>query len=105
VFLLGITKYFCRFVLSNWNKPVAVTTKTMKIQVQIEAYKIKISEPMISDTYYVLEENGVFHIESNNGYCTYGTDGEKTIESAIRRVKKMIKNYFIDRCEDNPKGW
>lgn len=78
----------------------------MKPVVKLESFKIKISEPQINDVYFIEQgDNGRFYITSNNGYNGYEGDGHKDIEQSIKHVKNMIKTYFEDRCEPNPKGW
>ncbi len=78
----------------------------MKIQTTLQSTRIKISEPMISDVYFIeQDDNNRFYITSENGYNGYEGDGHKELEQAIKHVKSMIKNYFADRCEPNPKGW
>tara|TARA_R110000868_G_scaffold263358_1_gene521981 strand:+ start:174 stop:413 length:240 start_codon:yes stop_codon:yes gene_type:complete len=79
----------------------------MKISTKIGYEKITISEPMISDVYQIEknDETGKFFICSENGYNSCGIVEYSDLEKAIQHVKKTIKNYFIDRGEDNPKGF
>lgn len=79
----------------------------MKIQTKIGYNKITISEPMIQDVYIieVNEESGKFYAWSENGYSTWGFMEFSDLDKAILHVKKVIKNYFIDRGQDNPKGF
>lgn len=77
----------------------------MKIQVTLQSTRIKITEPQIADTYYIVQadDNKRFYISSDNGYNGY--DGFDDFEKAFKKVKHFIKNYFVARCEENPKGW
>lgn len=79
----------------------------MKIQTTLQSTRIKISEPMIADTYYIeqADDNKRFYITSDNGYNGYEGDGHETLEKALKIVKGYIKNYFVDRGEENPKGF
>ena len=79
----------------------------MKIQTKIGYNKITISEPMIDDVYTIEtnEQTGNFYISSENGYNSYGVVEYSDLDKTIKHVKNIIKNYFIDRCEDNPKGF
>lgn len=83
----------------------------MKVQIEILAYKIKVSEPMINDVYFIeqvgVEDNDLdFYIWSQNGYNGYEAGvGYKSLEAAIKHAKSIIKNYFLHRCEEAPKGW
>lgn len=79
----------------------------MKISTRILYRTIEISEPQIDDVYNIeqCEDTKRFYIVSDNGYNGYEGDGHKTLESAIKHCKKMIKDYFVNRCEPNPKGW
>jgi cystathionine beta-lyase family protein involved in aluminum resistance len=76
----------------------------MKIKTKIGYEKITITEPMICDVYTIElnEETEKFFIYSNKGYNTCGIVEYGDLDKAIQHVKKLIKNYFIDRCEDNP---
>ena len=79
----------------------------MKISTKIEYNRITVSEPQISDVYFIFQfkdESGFF-ATSDNGYDTRGSIELKTIEGALKHVKSVIKNYFLNRCENNPKGW
>jgi hypothetical protein len=79
----------------------------MKIQTKIGYSKITITEPMIADTYQIEqnEENGLFYIYSDNGYNTFGIVEFADLSKAIQYVKQIIKNYFLDRGLENPKGF
>ena len=79
----------------------------MKIQTKIGYGKVTITEPMISDTYQIEanEETNKFFIWSENGYNTCGIVEYTDLDKAISNVKKLIKTYFIDRGEENPKGF
>ncbi len=79
----------------------------MKIQTTIGYGKVTMSEPNIKDIYVIEqnEESGLFYIYSENGYNTYGIVEFSDLSKAVQLVKKIIKNYFIDRGEDNPKGF
>lgn len=79
----------------------------MKIQTKIGYNKVTISEPMIQDSYIIEtnEESGKFYIWSENGYDTFGIVEYLDLDKAILHVKKVIKNYFLDRGQDNPKGF
>lgn len=77
----------------------------MRTQTTILNGKIRISEPQISDVYFIEEDEGRFFITSENGYSGYEGEGFQKLEQSIRQVNKFIKMYFINRCEDNPKGW
>ena len=78
----------------------------MKIQTTLGYQEIKMTEAHINDTYCIFQnEDGAFYITSDNGYDNTCTEGHVTLEAAMKHVKNMIKNYFIDRCEPNPKGW
>jgi hypothetical protein len=79
----------------------------MKILTTLQNTRIKITEPSILDIYFIEQEEstGRFFITSENGYNGYEGEGHKQLEQAIKSVKSMIKNYFYDRGEENPKGW
>ena len=79
----------------------------MKIQTKIGYGKVTITEPMISDIYQIEqnEDTNKFFIWSKNGYNTRGCLEFADLDKAIQSVKKTIKNYFLDRGEDNPKGF
>jgi len=79
----------------------------MKIIQKITYNGISCTEERIEDTYFVQQsaETGKFFIISENGYNGYGISEFNDIESALKEVKKIIKNYFIDRGENNPKNW
>ena len=78
----------------------------MKISIILQTEKIKISEPNISDIYFIEQgDNNKFYITSDNGYNGYEGDGYYDLEKALKQAKNLIKNYFYDRSEDNPKGW
>lgn len=79
----------------------------MKIQTTLQSTRIKITEPSISDIYFIEQDetNNRFYITSDNGYNGYEGEGDLSLVSAINKVNKMIKNYFYDRGEENPKGW
>lgn len=78
----------------------------MKIQEKLHGSLITITEPMIADKYFIEQaEDGLFHITSSNGYSSYEGRGYNSLSKAIAEVRKMIKNYFLDRGEANPKGW
>ena len=79
----------------------------MKIQTEIGFGKLTITEPMIEDVYQI-EKNEVtekFYISSKNGYDTFGIVEYADLDKAIQHVRKIIKNYFIDRGEEPPKGF
>ncbi len=79
----------------------------MKINTIIGNERLIISEPQISDV-YIIEQDEVsklFYIWSENGYNTQGILEFKDLDKAIAKVKSVIKNYFLDRGEENPKGW
>lgn len=79
----------------------------MKISTTLQSTRIKITEPSISDIYFIEQDetNNRFYVTSDNGYNGYEGEGHKELEQAIKNVKSMIKNYFYDRGEENPKGW
>lgn len=79
----------------------------MKIQTTLQSTRVKITEPMIADTYYIeqADDNKRFYVTSDNGYNGYEGEGHEQLEQAIKNVKSMIKNYFADRSEENPKGF
>lgn len=79
----------------------------MKISTKIGYEKVTITEPMISDTYHIEEneETKMFFIWSENGYNSCGIVEYKELDKAITHVKRIVKNYFIDRGEDNPIGF
>ena len=79
----------------------------MNIQIKLQSTRIKISEPLIDDTYYIEQAdcNNRFYITSEKGYDGHDGKGLSSLEGAIKHVKKMIKDHFINRCEDNPEGW
>ena len=79
----------------------------MKIQTSIQIDSIRLTEPQIDDEYVIdkNEERGKFFIWSENGYNSAGLEEYAQLDAAIREVKKKIKNYFLSRCEPNPKGW
>ncbi len=78
----------------------------MKLTILIQSTRIKISEALIDDVYYIEQDaNNRFYITSSNGYNGYEGKGHKDLVQAINQVKKMIKNYFSDRCEVAPKGF
>jgi hypothetical protein len=83
------------------------TTEIMRIQTTLQSTRIKISEPMVADVYYIEQEddNKRYYIVSENGYNGYEGNGHATLEEALKNVKSMIKNYFVDRGEENPKGF
>jgi hypothetical protein len=58
------------------------------------------------EEYYIEQdfENKRFYVTSKHGYNGYEADGDKTITSAINKVNKMIKQYYFDRCLENPKN-
>lgn len=62
---------------------------------------------MINDAYQIEqnEETNKFYIWSENGYNTLGLIEYNDLDKAIQHVKKAIKTYFIDRCENNPNGF
>jgi len=78
----------------------------MKTVIKFQYSKIEITEPKISDVYFIEQaDDNKFYITSTNGYNGYEAEGYIDLEKAIKHVKEMIKMYFIDRCEENPKGW
>jgi len=79
----------------------------MKIQVTLSHNQIRITEPNVDDVYYIDQDkdNGRFFITSYKGYSGYQGKGFKNLEQALKYVKTLIKNYFIDRCEPNPEGF
>jgi len=79
----------------------------MKIQTTLQSTSIKITEPMIADIYYIeqADNNKRFYVTSDNGYNGYEGEGFSELEKAIKNVKGMIKNFFKDRGEENPKGF
>jgi len=77
----------------------------MKLNVNIHNSTVYIDEPSIEDSYRINKDGDTFHIESDNGYSTYEGGGFDSFEKAFKHVKKMITNYFVDRGEDEPKGW
>jgi len=81
--------------------------KKMKISTTLQSTRIKITEPSISDIYFIEQDetNNRFYVTSDNGYNGFEGEGFSSLVSAIHNVNKMIKNYFNDRCEENPKGW
>jgi len=81
--------------------------RDMKIQTKIGYGKVTITEPMIDDVYQIEqnEETNKFYIWSENGYNTLGIVEYADLDKAIQHVKKTIKTYFLDRGEENPKGF
>lgn len=79
----------------------------MKIQTKIGYGKVTITEPMIADAYHIEinEETSKFYIWSENGYNTMGIVEYLELDKAIQHIKKTIKTYFLDRGEENPKGF
>jgi hypothetical protein len=79
----------------------------MKIQTTLQSTRIKISEPMVADVYYIeqADDNKRFYVVSENGYNGYEANGHSTLEAALKQAKGLIKNYFADRGEENPKGF
>jgi homoserine trans-succinylase len=79
----------------------------MKLQTKINYDRVTITEPMIQDVYVIElnEETNKFYIFSHNGYNSCGIVEFAELDKAIQQVKKIIKNYFIDRGEENPKGF
>lgn len=79
----------------------------MTISTTLQSTMIKITEPSISDVYFIEQDetNNRFYVTSDNGYNGWEGDGHKELEQAIKNVKSMIKNYFYDRGEENPNGW
>lgn len=75
----------------------------MNIQYKIANKKIIIIEPQIKYAFFIeqLEEGNffVFRDMSDGGHIC------KTLPQAMKKVNKMIKNYFVDRCEPNPINW
>lgn len=66
----------------------------MKITTTLQNSRIKITEPSISDTYFIEQDetNGRFYITSDNGYNGFEGEGYTSLVSAINNVNKMIKN-------------
>lgn len=94
------------YLIHKYGIYLSAKANNMKIQTTLQSTRIKISEPMISDVYFIeQDDNNRFYITSDNGYNGYESDGHKELEQAIKHVKSMIKNYFADRSEPNPKGW
>jgi hypothetical protein len=78
----------------------------MKLNIEIGYGFITVKEPNIEDTYYIKGSSELgFYIQSDNGYDCQGIISHKSIDAAIKHVKKLIADYFIDRCEVEPKGW
>lgn len=76
------------------------------VKTTIEYQYVKVSHDMVPDWYKIEQsENGKFYITSNNGYNGYEGNGFPKIEVAIKCARKMILNYFIDRCENNPENF
>ena len=98
--------YICVIALRK-RITITINRETMNIQTTIQTDRIAITEARIDDTYYIEQaiDNNRFYVLSKNGYNGYEGDGFAGLDEAIRSVKKTIKNYFVDRCEDNPKGF
>lgn len=78
----------------------------MKLSITLQNEKIKISEPQINDVYFIeQDDNQRFYITSVNGYNGYEGAGHKSLEQSLSHVKKLVKDHFLNRCEENPKGW
>lgn len=79
----------------------------MELITNILSNRISITEDRIEDVYFISKsiESEKFYIWSDNGYCTLGILEFSDLEKAIKQVKSVIKNYFLDRGETNPKGW
>ena len=78
----------------------------MKILQTLESTRIKVTEPSISETYYIeQDDNNRFYVTSSNGLNGYEGQGHLTIEAALKYVKTSIKNYFLDRCLENPENF
>lgn len=78
----------------------------MNIKTTLQCTRIKISEAMVADVYYIEQgDNGRFYLISENGYNGYEGSGHTTLESALKQAKGYIKNYFADRGEKNPIGF
>jgi len=85
-----------------------VRTKTKKVNIKygICGNKVSVTEQMISDVYFIEQnEDGRFYITSENGYNGFDGNGFADLEFALKQVKKSIKDFFRDRCEDDPKEW
>lgn len=76
----------------------------MKLITNIGYTNISISEDNIEDVYFIEKtiESEKFYIWSKNGYSTLGILEFYDLEKAIKYVKKLIKNYFIDRANQIP---
>lgn len=73
----------------------------MKILQTLESTRIKLTEPSISEIYYIeQDDNKRFYVTSSKGLNGYEGEGYATLEAALRYVKISIKNYFLDRCLD-----
>jgi hypothetical protein len=84
----------------------------MKLQVEMLNERISITESRIDDVYYIqkyidddLFKCPIFCISSKRGYSDFECGGSDSFKKAFNHVEYMIKNYFRDRGEDNPKGW
>ena len=79
----------------------------MKLQTRISYDRIVITEPKIQDVYVIVknQETNKFYIFSHNGYNTCAIVEFIELDKAIQQVKKLIKNYFLDRGEENPKDF
>lgn len=79
----------------------------MKIQTTIQFNRVSMTSQFIEDVYNIekSEDTLRFYVWSENGYNTYGIIEYSELDKAIKHVKNVIKNYFIDRGMDNPKGF
>jgi hypothetical protein len=80
--------------------------KNMKILQTLESTRIKVTEPSISEIYYIeQDDNNRFYVTSSRGYNGYEGEGHSTIEAALKAIKTSIKNYFLDRCLETPENF
>jgi hypothetical protein len=78
----------------------------MKILQTLESTRIKVTEPSISEIYYIeQDDNNRFYVTSSRGYNGYEGEGHSTIEAALKAIKTSIKNYFLDRCLEAPENF
>jgi len=49
------------------------------------------------------ETNNRFYITSSKGYNGYEGKGHSSLSQSLKHVDEMIKNYYIDRCLEEPK--
>ena len=67
----------------------------MKIQTTFQNSRVKITEPKISDIYFIeQDDDGRFYVTSDNGYSGYEGSGFSDLEksSVIKRTKTNMGN-------------